>query len=676
MGARSGTPFPRSTDRIPVALAVAAIILSALAAYHNALNAPFEFDDIPSITENASLRSLWPPLAALSPPASGTSVGGRPVANLTLALNYALGGTGVRGYHATNVVILVLGGLVLFGIVRRTLSSPVLGGRFARDAVPLALAVALLWALHPLQTESVTYVVQRVESLMGLFYLLTLYCVIRSAGSPRPAAWGGFAVAACLLGMGTKEVMATAPLIVLLYDRTFLARSFRGALAKRGWLHLALAATWIPLAFLVAGTGWSRGGTAGFGGVAPPGPYWLAQFGAVARYLGLSLWPHPLSFDYGTVLLRHPRESALCALLVVPLAAAAAAALWRRPAAGFLGAWFFLILLPTCLVPVATQTMAEHRMYLPLAAVVSAVVLGGYAAAGRRVLAPLAAAVVLLGMLTALRNGDYRSEVALWAGTVATQPENARAHCALGTLLGSLPGRRGEGVAELEAALGIEPRYPLAENSLAVILEDEPGRLPEAEAHLRRAVEIDPSYAIAHYNLGALLARSGRVGEGIAELESALRLKPDFAEASSNLGVALCVTGRTAEGMARMEAALGMDPGLAMTHFNLGKAMESAGRVPEAIHQYEEAVRLQPGLAEAENNLGLLLCSAGRAPEGIEHIRAAIRANPGYGRAHLALGTVLLREGRTRDAAAEFEEAHRLNPADPSARAMAERLAK
>ena len=174
-------------------------------------------------------------------------VGGRPVVSLTLAINYALGGMNVWGYHAVNLAIHILAAWTLFGVMRRTLLLPALQERFGSAATPLALAAALLWTIHPLQTESVTYVIQRTESLVGLFYLLTLYCVIRGAdvrpASDRPGTRAPSA-ASCLLGMATKEVMVTAPLIVLLYDRTFLAGSFREAWRRRCGLYLALAATW------------------------------------------------------------------------------------------------------------------------------------------------------------------------------------------------------------------------------------------------------------------------------------------------------------------------------------------------------------------------------------------------------------------------------------------------
>ena len=158
------------------------IIAAGIWAYHNSFRGPFIFDDVPAIVENATIRHLWPPWQPLMPPRNiSTTVQGRPIVNLSLAINYALNGFRVWGYHALNLATHIGAGLVLFGIARRTLRQPRLQQRFGEAAEMLALAIAILWVVHPLQTESVTYVVQRAESLMGLFYLLTLYGFIRGA---------------------------------------------------------------------------------------------------------------------------------------------------------------------------------------------------------------------------------------------------------------------------------------------------------------------------------------------------------------------------------------------------------------------------------------------------------------------------------------------------------------
>ena len=167
------------------------------------------------------------------------------------------------GYHVVNLAIHILGALVLYGVVRRTLLCASLRQRYGDEARWLALAVALIWVVHPLQTESVTYLIQRTESLMGLFFLLTLYCVIRGSTSSGRRGWYAAAVVCCALGMGSKEVMVVAPLTVLLYDRAFLSGSFREALRARAALYAGLFGCWLVLVGLVASTSHSL--TAGFG---------------------------------------------------------------------------------------------------------------------------------------------------------------------------------------------------------------------------------------------------------------------------------------------------------------------------------------------------------------------------------------------------------------------------
>ena len=162
------------------------VIAAGVWAYHNSLRGAFIFDDPTSISGNPHIRHLWPIRDAMSAPPA-TTVSGRPVVCLTLALNYAVGGWNVWGYHALNLMVHLLSALVLFGILRRTFEGPTLRDRFGGAAVWLAAAIALLWEVHPLQTESVTYIVQRTELLMGLFLLLTLYCALRCSQSPTPA---------------------------------------------------------------------------------------------------------------------------------------------------------------------------------------------------------------------------------------------------------------------------------------------------------------------------------------------------------------------------------------------------------------------------------------------------------------------------------------------------------
>jgi len=597
-------------------LAGAVIVIAGLLAYANSFSGPFVFDDVPSIVENESLRQFWPPSALCPPSEKGVTVGGRPILNLSLAINYALGGASVAGYHATNLAIHLCAGLLLFGIVRR------LGARL-KPALPatFAFAAALLWVVHPLQTAAVTYVIQRAESLMGLFYLLTLYCFVRGAGlaaeprtedAKRPQAslrilhgatsWYALAVLACLCGMASKEVMASAPVIVLLVDRTFFAGSFGGAWQRRRGLYLALACSWLLLAALVAGAG-ARGTTAGFGMEATPWSYAMTQARAIPRYIALSFWPHPLVFDYGNSLVARPLDAAPGAALIVLLLGATLWALVRRPVWGLLGAFFFMVLAPSSsFIPVITQTVAEHRMYLPLAAtlIASAAALRTFVGSRRLPAAALGVAAVL-GWLTARRNLDYRSEGTLWADTAAKQPLNARAHCNLGLTFFET-GRLSEAVAEYEAALRIDSLYAEARNNLATALCRK-GDIAGAVTLLRTVIQGSPGSAKAHYNLGTLLAQIGELPEAAEQLSVATRLDPRDAGVHNNLGNVYYQLGRIPEAAAEYGRALQIDSDLPETHNNLGSALLSLGRPREALPHFEQALRLRPDYAKARENL-------------------------------------------------------------------------
>ena len=236
----------------PAALAIAALLLgvAVVLTYGWALRAPFIFDDIPTIVNNPSIMHvfpLWdegPGSGPLWPPQDFTTAG-RPLVNLSLAVNLAVAGPRPLGFHIFNLATHLLSAIILWGIVRRALLLPYFAGRFARSADFLALGVALVWALHPLQTEAVEYVTQRTELLMALCYFATLYGALRywtTTSEGGRFGWLLLTVLSCLAGMACKEVMVTAPVVVLLFERTFVAGSLRGAV-RRSWpLYLGLCA--------------------------------------------------------------------------------------------------------------------------------------------------------------------------------------------------------------------------------------------------------------------------------------------------------------------------------------------------------------------------------------------------------------------------------------------------
>jgi len=673
----SGTPRP-ATGSIagrrdwPALWSCSTLALGIGAIYWGTFSVPLLLDDSLAIAGNPTIRQLWPPWTALAP-APDSVVGGRPLLNLSYALNYALGGTGVRGFHAANLAVHVLAAWVLFALVRRTLRGPVLAARFGADATVLAFAVSAIWAWHPVQTEAVTYVTQRAESLMGFFYLATLYCFVRGAEAAAPTRrrlWFALSVLACLGGVGTKEVIVTVPVLAVLYDRTFLSGTFLAGWRRHWPVYVGLAATWIPLGALMRSLS-QRG--VGFG----HGPAWWAyglyECRVVVKYLLLSLWPHPLVFDYRNYVAVPLSEAWPYAIMLAALLGCGWVALRRAPVAGFGFAWFFVILAPvSSIVPVAAEPMAESRLYLPLAAIAASLVLGLYAGFGRRSLLFFAALAAALAVTAAVRNQDYQSALSLWRDTVAKAPDNARAHINLGNLWAQIPGRNDEAIAEFRAALHLEPGSAQAHTGLGNLLAAAPGRLNEAVAEYQAALRLNPKLAEAHNDLGIALALvPGRSNEAIAEYRAALRLDPNYPEAHYNLGnLWAALPGHVADAIAEYQAALRLRPDYAEAHNNLASAwIGLADHAQDAIAEYQAALRLKPDFAEAHYNLGnVWLNQPGHVGDAIAEYQAALRLRPEVAAIHFSLAIALLNSpGRTGEAAAQLETVLRLEPGNETA---------
>ena len=520
--------------------------------YWNSLSIPFVWDDESAIVTNETIRQLWPLSIPLSPP-HDTPMAGRPLVNLSIGLNYAFGGLKPSGYHAWNVGVHVLCALLLFGIVRRSLATSALTGPpFGVPAESTALLAALLWMLHPLTSEAVDYVSQRTESMMGLFFLLTLYAAIRSGSSSSAWRWEAVAWLACGCGMASKESMVAAPLVVLLYERALRFGSFGEALRARTRLFAGLALTWFVLAWLM----WQGSrSTVGFSTVSPR-TYLLNQLQMIVAYLRLSVWPRSLVLDYGV-----PKALALQnvlpeAVLVSALLTAALLVIMRWPRVGWLAAVAVLTLAPTSsVVPIATEVGAERRMYVPLMALSVLAVVGGRllldrivardrGSSRRIVLAATVGAgcaLVALGVRTFYRNKEFQDPVALWRTVVDRRP-SGRAHLGLGMAL-IAAGQRSDGVAELRTAAG---DYGEARGILGVELFAD-GRTDEAIAQLGLYVAdrpLDPSRIPAHLLRGEALRSAGRLNEAVAEFRTVLQQAPHHLPAREDLGDALSSLGR------------------------------------------------------------------------------------------------------------------------------------
>jgi len=648
----------REAAKQPIASTLAPFLLVMIGAatYANSLRGVFLFDDYKHIVENEAIRDLASPGHYLADR--------RPVTQATFAINHAVSGLEPWSYHIGNIVIHLAAALTLYGIVRRTVR--IVGDRDAcdRETDWLALVIALIWLVHPLQTQSVTYLIQRGESLMGLFYLLCLYAVIRAAAGKRVWAWSVAAAAACAAGMASKAVMITAPVVVMIYDRMFLAPSWSALLRQRGLLYLMLTATsgvlWLcGIAQAVLLTEADPDMNVGFAytGISPTA-YALTQPKVILYYLRLALWPDVLCLDYQWQAVASLSEAAVWLITVVVFVAATIVGVIARHWLGFAGVWFFVILLPTSSIVPIKDVIFEHRMYLPLAAVVSVVVAGAYAAVRRlfrlgpfdkvrpaHAYALLVPAVVLpLCFRTVRRNRDYASAASMWQSVLSARPASDRAHLGLGAAH-FRAGRYEEAVACFLEAIRLTPRYADAHYNLGAVaaaLDDWPAAI---DAY-RRAVSLAPRRTRYGLALGEALGYVGRFDDAAGAYRDVLRVEPESSKAAAGLAHALADAGHYAEAVAAFDRALALTPNSIELIVNSGIALRRTGRINEAIKRYRRAVELDGRSAAAHANLGAALAQLGEYAEAAPALERAIALDPSSLPPYRALQAVYTRLGR------------------------------
>ncbi|HEY7286433.1 MAG TPA: tetratricopeptide repeat protein [Vicinamibacterales bacterium] len=600
------------------------LVAAGVLTFWNSLSTPFVYDDAATVTNNLTIRE-W--RTALSPPPHDTPVSGRPIVNLSLAVNYALGGLEPRGYHVANVVIHVACALLLFEIVRVTLtrrsaeaSRSVRGAgaphatHSAHATLTAAFFAALIWLVHPLDSEPADYVTARTESLMALFLLLTLYCANRAYRDRQPI-WDVLAVASCALGMLCKETMAVAPLIVAGYDRVFLFGSVREAWRSRWRLYAGLAMCWAALAWTLW-TGPRSGSVglkadAGLVQVTSASTYLMNQVVMIAHYLKLVVWPSALVLDYGVPRGLSLSEIIVPAVLLALVLVGAIVAGRRRPDLAFLAAVVVITLAPTSsVVPIHTEVGAERRMYLPMMAI-AVLAVGLSVALWRKYVGTkhdragaITAACLcgVLALLTIQRNAEYSSPLTMWQSVVDRWP-HGRARYNLSLALKSV-GQDDESLAMLRSAV---EDYPDARSILGFRLLDA-GKTDEGIAELRAFLRERPSHAnapLAHGRIADALFGRQQYAEAVTEYREYLSRRSDQATAWTNYGIALAATGQNGEAVKAFSKAAAIEPDSASVHRNLANALLDGRDFAGAVREATEAARLAPGDKVVAEILGL-----------------------------------------------------------------------
>jgi tetratricopeptide (TPR) repeat protein len=593
-------PKTYNVDFLIVALAAVLVIFI----YSASLSGPFVFDDENNITENRHIRIRTLDSDSLQIAAFQSPIPTRPVAYVSFALNFFFNGYNPVGYRFINILIHIVNGFLIYGLTRTTLRTPVMADSFPSPGLVAAFAT-LVWLVHPLHTQSVAYIVQRMTSLSTMFYLLSLLCYAKARLHPthggRAALLTGCAVAG-LLSLGSKEIAATLPVFILIYEWYFFQRLDSSWLRRSlpGIAGVGIFMVLISLAFLGGRNPLESIFSAYSTGEFSAWQRILTQVRVVCLYISLLLWPNPnrLNLDYDFPIshsIIDPFTTLAGFLLVAGILFLALRWARKEPFASFAVLWFFGNLLIESSV-IRLETVFEHRTYLPSVMPISAAVFLLFRSFPSKpvVVAVLVALAAIGATWTFDRNKVWSDAVLLWGDCVRKSPYKARPYNNLGSALVSR------------------------------------GRLPEAESCFKTAIDLKPDYADARYNLGYVMIQSGRMEEGVRQLMEAIRLEPENYMAHNNLGVAYLLQDNFAQAVHHLQDALRLKPEFDTARNNLGVALKNLGNLEDAAREFVEAIRLNPGYAEAYNNLGLTLKAQGKLEEARANFRRAIELNPNY----------------------------------------------
>ncbi|QDU39973.1 lipoprotein NlpI [Maioricimonas rarisocia] len=602
---------PAAGSKVQIWLHVATLLVLGGLPYLVSLDAPFTYDDTHYIND-----------AQLTRPLSRPTQPNRPLIHYTLVANYRLDGLNPRGYRLANVIIHLLTGLALYGLVFRTLTSPRLRDSFSiQSARTYAWVAALLWVVHPLNTQSVTYVIQRCESLMGLFYVAGMYCFARGATADRRTlrtAWFAAVWSCWVLSSACKEVAYLMPVVVVAFDWLFFSNDLKRLLKRHWGLYAAFAA---PIILVLPNFFWRLTHHQSMGFAVKDLTWWeyaRTQPQIVLHYLGLALVPVNQCFDSMWPVARSPVEILLPGLVIGMMMLLTAWGVWSRAAWSFLGVWFFVVLAPSSGLVAIRDLAQEHRMYLPLAAITTGLTLivgnGVHRwlsrPPNRPRLAPavtaflVGTALLALSSLTVGRNELYNSELQLWADTARKAPHNYRAWTNVGLAAAS----RGD----YESAIRSYDR--------ALSLEE---------------------YSVALANRAAALNRLGKHPEAIEDATRAISR----------------TEGGRAQSVRRVEALARQERGLALFQ---------RGQLAPAVADFEEAARLQPRNAATHYNLGLCRFAAGDYERAVAAFTTALKHSPSDADAHYGRGLALLRKGEFSAARRDLAAARKLGKPIPA----------
>jgi tetratricopeptide (TPR) repeat protein len=649
------------------------IVLLSLIAYSNTFHVPFYFDDKRAIINNPVIKDLqYFVQPSKAKPFTGlfeySGLKNRYFSYLTFALNYKLHGLDVPGYHAVNLLIHMLTSLLVYLFVLLTFQTPFLRTsplrKYEKQA---ALFTVLLFACHPIQTQAVTYIWQRVASLATLLYILSLVSYIKfrlniqNSGEKTQNLTGkqnsifGFSsvlwylcsVISAVLAMKSKETAFMLPVTVTLYEFIF----FQGRVTKRIAFVIPLLLTMLIIPLTLLNIDKPPGELIGEMGEEIKGKtitdfsqreYLRSQFRVLITYLRLIVLPvnQTIHYDYPRYHSFFQSEVFGSFLLLALIFGLGLFILYRyrhtipyTRLIAFGIFWFFINLAPESSFIPLHNVIFEHRMYLPSIGVFLVISTVLFTVTGKlmdrqRVSAGIVAGalgmvVLLLTGATFARNSVWTDEKRFWEDAAGKSPETAWVQIMLGNAY-QKKGLFDRAAERYRIAIRLSPDMPEAYYNLGVAYQSK-GLIEKAVEQYLLTVQLNRDYHKVHYNLGLAYKSLGLIDRSIQHYRIAIALKPDEAKIYNNLGNAYQSQGLIDKAIEHYRAAIALEPRFPDPHINLGNSYQSQGLLDKAIQEYQVAITLKPDIYEAHNNLGIAYNSIGLTDKAKEHFGKASR---------------------------------------------------
>jgi len=663
------------------------LVITGGLVYSNTTGVPFYFDDIKNIEKSFAYAPERLSFDILDFNRLTTLLSDRPVSYMSLALNYSLSGWDVTFYHIFNTAVHIFAGISLYFLLLTTLTL----SSFTQDIknpVAVSFFSSLIWLVHPIQTQSVTYVVQRMNSMAALFFVLSLLLYAR--GRLASGMWkkrGLFAgsLLSGILALGSKEIAATLPFFVMLYEWFFFQNLSTAWIKKRLAFILGACIFFLLIVRIYTGPNILKEVLA----IYAVRDFTLmervyTEFRVVIFYISLLLYPNPsrLSLLHEFELshsLFNPATTFLSAAIIACAVVAAIVLARKQRFLSFSILWFLGNLIIESSV-IGLEIIFEHRTYLPSMFFFALLVVAVYKLfnADRVVSIIFGILLILLCFWTLERNRVWKDPVAFWKDNVRKAPTSYRAYNNLGRHF-IMSGNYNAAISQLKLAVRLAPSVPLTYSNLGLAYAGTGDYKLSIDSYEKALARLPLKHSYQTYsNLGLIYRKMGQPMKAIDTFKKAISVEPDFAKGYHNLGLVYLENNAVEKAIAACRKSIEIDPFFADTYMLLGQAFISKGLLDNGIKQFEKAVKLDPAHVDANFNLARAYELAGRYKPAMKHYEKSMLLDPGDSTAYHHAGMILIRHFNNRKKGmAYLEKALSVNadyPMAPEARNTIKRI--